>query len=113
MTESNLSIAIDVGPASNRKKIATDEANSVHTIQTGVSVGGAPVDSDNPMPVGDADVLAQLVVTNTALAEQIENLVLTITECIETPMRQMVAHLELITDTVFTPEDVEERDAYY
>ena len=108
MAESNISIAIPVGPKSNRVKVATDEANNVHTIQTGLSSGGSPVDADNPLPVGDADVLAQLVATNTALTEELQTLILTLVDCVQTPIQQILLHLEFITNTVFTPDDARE-----
>lgn len=109
----NISIDTGLGLASNRRTLATVEDNNVHTLRTDMSVGGSPVDGDNPLPVSDADALAELAATNAALTLEIQKLSLTLAECVETRLDQIVSQLELITDTVFTPEDVEDRDAYY
>lgn len=102
-------VSLDTGSGlkDNRRTFSTDESNNVHTLRTTLSLGGAPIDSDNPLPVGDSDVLAQLVVANTALFAELKRLRLAV-ECIEKPMRQMVSHLELITDEVFHLEDMED-----
>ena len=92
----NVSIDTGLGLKANRKRFATSETNSVHTIRTALSGGdGSPISSDNPLQVNDSLTQQQLLQTMILLADEIL-----------LSVNKVNAYLEIVTDTVFTDGDV-------